>query len=135
MWHGPSFRTLSGLLLDRAGGWGKLVAPPADRVAGPRGAGGWTVPAALLDGALFACGVYSYILCGKRVEIPVRFGRVRFVAEPTAGEACVVRLHFVSQDPQETVYDLVIYGADARPILAIDRLAMSGLAAERSRAT
>ena len=135
MWHGPSFRTLSGLLLDRAGGWGKLVAPPADRVAAPRGADGWTVPAALLDGAIFACGVYSYVLCGKRVEIPVRFGRLRFVSEPTAGEACVVRLHFVSQDSQETVYDLVIFGADARPILAIDRLTMSGLAAERSRAT
>jgi acyl carrier protein len=135
MWHGPAFRTLSGLLLDRNGGWGKLTAPDPDRVAGPRGAQGWTVPAALLDGALFACGVYSYILCGKRVEIPVRFGRLRFVSDPVVGETCVVRLLFVSQDAQETVYDLVIFGADGRVILSLERLAMSGLAAERSRPT
>jgi hypothetical protein len=69
------------------------------------------------------------------VEIPVRFGRLRFVSDPVVGETCVVRLLFVSQDAQETVYDLVIFGADGRVILSLERLAMSGLAAERSRPT
>ncbi|MFM8804685.1 MAG: SDR family NAD(P)-dependent oxidoreductase, partial [Planctomycetia bacterium] len=67
--HGPSFRTLSGLFLDRSGGWGRLIAPAADVVAQPRGARGWTVPIALLDGCIVACAVYSYILCGRRVEV------------------------------------------------------------------
>ena len=104
-------------------------------VVGSKSGAGWTVPAALLDGALFACGVYSYILCGKRVEIPVRFGRLRFASDPVVGEACVVRLLFVSQDARETVYDLAIFGADGRVILALEGLAMSSLSAERSRAT
>ncbi len=133
MWHGKSFRTLTGLFLDRSGGWGRLVSPAADIVAHPRGAAGWTVPVAMLDGAIVACAVYSYILCGKRVEIPVRFDRLRVVDRAAAGEACQVRLFFRSQDAQMTVYDLVIFGADSRPIVAIDGLHLAVLSADRSR--
>ena len=133
MWHGPAFRTLTGLFLDRSGGWGRLVAPPADDVAAPRGAGGWTVPAAVLDGCLVACAVYSYVLCGKRVEVPIRFDRLRVVARPRSGEPCTVRLRFRSQDDRQSVYDLVLFGADRQPIAAIDGLHLAVLGPERSR--
>jgi len=133
MWHGPSFRVLTGLFLDRSGGWGRLAAPNADTVAHPRNAAGWTVPVAMLDGAIVACAVYSYILCGKRVEIPVRFDRLRIVGRATAAEKCTVRLFFRSQDPQKTVYDFVIFGADGRALVAVDGLHLAVLSSERSR--
>jgi hypothetical protein len=132
MRHGPSFRTLDGLFLDRNGGWGRLTAPRGAGVAAPRGDRGWTVPAALLDGVIVGCAVFSYILCGRRVEIPVKFERLRIAARPTPGEACTARMLFRSQDPRETVYDLVVAGADGRPILALDGLHLAVMAGERS---
>jgi hypothetical protein len=131
MWHGPSFRTLSGLFLDRSGGWGRLTAPDADVVAEPRRAAGWTVPVAMLDGAIVGCAVYSYVLCGKRVEVPVRFERLRVVGRAATGEKCIVRLFFRSQDPQKTIYDFVIFGADGRPLVAVDGLHLAVLSPER----
>lgn len=133
MWHGPTFRTLTGLFLDRTGGWGRLVATDADAVAGPRGAAGWTVPVAILDGCIVACAVYSYILCGRRVEVPVRFDRLRIAAQPQRGEKCTVRMRFRSQDQRESVYDLVLFGADGRPLVAIDGLHLAVMAPDRSR--
>ena len=131
MWHGPSFRTLSGLFLDRSGGWGRLTAPNADTVAEPRGAAGWTIPAAMLDGAIVGCAVYSFVLCGKRVEVPVRFDRLRVVGRAATGEKCTMRLFFRSQDPQQTAYDFVIFGVDGRPLVAVDGLHLAVLSPER----
>jgi hypothetical protein len=130
--HGPSFRTLDGLFLDRNGGWGRLTAPRGDGVAAPRGSRGWTVPVALLDGVIVGCAVFSYILCGRRVEIPVRFDRLRIAALPQPGEACFARMLFRAQDIRETVYDIVVAGADGRPLLALDGLHLAVMAAERS---
>jgi uncharacterized metal-binding protein len=132
MWHGPAFRTLTGLFLDRSGGWGRLIAPDADDVAGPRAAAGWTVPIAILDGCIVACAVYSYILCGRRVEVPVRFDRLRTVAQPRSGESCTVRMQFRSQDQRKSVYDLVLFGADGRAVLALDGLHLAVMGPERS---
>lgn len=134
LWHGASFRTLTGLFLDRSGGWGRLVAPAADVVAAPRGAAGWTLPVALLDGCIVACAVYSYILCGLRVEVPVRFERLRITGSPQAGETCITRLLFRANDERESVYDLVLFGADGRAILALEGLHLAVMAAERGRA-
>jgi NAD(P)-dependent dehydrogenase (short-subunit alcohol dehydrogenase family) len=131
--HGASFRTLTGLFLDRTGGWGRLVAPAADVVAAPRGAGGWTVPAALLDGCIVACAVYSYILCGLRVEVPVKFERLRITGRPRSGETCIARLVFRSNDVRESVYDLVLFGDDGRAILALDGLHLAIMGAEKGR--
>ena len=133
LWHGPTFRTLTGLFLDRSGGWGRLVAPSPDTVAEPRGARGWTVPVALLDGCIVACAVYSYILCGRRVEVPVSFERLRVAAQPRAGEKCTARMLFRSQDARESVYDLVLFGDDDRAILAIDGLHLMVMGSDRSR--
>ena len=131
--HGPMFRTLTGLFLDRCGGWGRLVVPAADVVAQPRGARGWTVPIALLDGCLVACAVYSYILCSRRVEVPLRFQRLRMASQPRTGEKCTVRLFFRSQDQRESVYDFVLYGDDGRAILALDGLHLAVAGPDRSQ--
>jgi NAD(P)-dependent dehydrogenase (short-subunit alcohol dehydrogenase family) len=131
--HGGSFRTLTGLFLDRSGGWGRLVAPAADVVAQPRGAAGWTVPVALLDGCIVACAVYSYILCGQRVELPVKFERLRIADEPRTGETCVVRLLFRGNDVRESVYDLELFGDAGRPLLAIDGLHLAIMGSERGQ--
>jgi acyl transferase domain-containing protein/acyl carrier protein len=130
--HGPSFRTLDGLFLDRNGGWARLTAPRGMGVAAPRGERGWTIPAALLDGVIVGCAVFSYILCGRRVEIPVKFERLRIAARPAPGEACTARMHFRTQNPRETVYDIVVAGADGRPLLALDGLHLAVMAGERS---
>jgi hypothetical protein len=131
--HGPAFRTLTGLFLDRSGGWGRLVAPAADVVAEPRGARGWTVPVALLDGCIVACAVYSYILCGRRVEVPVAFDRLRIVSQPRGGERCTARMLFRSQDQRESLFDIVLFGVDGRPLLAIDGLHLAVMGPDRSR--
>jgi acyl transferase domain-containing protein len=131
--HGATFRTLTGLFLDRSGGWGRLVAPAADVVAQPRGARGWTVPIALLDGCIVACAVYSYILCGRRVEVPLAFERLRIVSQPRSGEKCTARMLFRSQDARESVYDFVLFGDDGRVLLALDGLHLAVAGSDRSR--
>jgi polyketide synthase 2/polyketide synthase 5 len=133
LWHGASMRTLNGLFLDRSGGWARLTAATEDDAAAPRGAAGWTVPIALLDGCVMACGIYSYVMCGQRVEVPLRIDRFRIVSRPRAGEKCDARLRFREQGPRETTYDCVLFGADGRPLLAIDGLHLAVMAAERSR--
>ncbi len=120
--HGQSFRTLSGLFLDRSGGWGRVTAPDPNIVAAPRGADGWTVPIALLDGCIVGCAVYSYILLGKRVEVPLRFERLRFADTARKNEKCTVRMFYRSHDERESIYDFTLYGSDSRPILALDGL-------------
>ncbi|MFM7289955.1 MAG: polyketide synthase dehydratase domain-containing protein, partial [Planctomycetia bacterium] len=122
-----------GLFLDRSGGWGRLIAPAADVVAQPRGARGWTVPIALLDGCIVACAVYSYILCGRRVEVPVAFDRLRIVSQPRGGEKCTARMLFRSQDQRESLFDLVLFGDDGRTLLAIDGLHLAVMGPDRSR--
>jgi hypothetical protein len=133
LWHGASMRTLNGLFLDRSGGWARLTAVPQDAAAQPRGARGWTVPIALVDGCIMACGIYSYVMCGQRVEVPVRIDRFRIVSQPRPGEKCESRLRFRGQDARETAYDFTLFGADGRPLLAIDGLHLAVMAPERSR--
>jgi len=130
--HGPAFRTLTALFFDRSGGWARLTAPDEDVVAAPRGAAGWTVPVALVDGCIVACAYYSHVMCGQRVEIPLRFERLRMVGRPRAGEVCTARFLFRSQDAKTTVYDVVLFGAGERPVLALDGLTLAVMGPERS---
>jgi len=122
MWHGPAFRTLLGLFYERSGGWGKLKAPDLNILSAPRTAAGWTVPAALLDGCTYAAAVYSYLMLGKRVEVPVAFDRLRFFDKPQVDEECVVRILYKTHSEKETQYDFTLYGADNRILLSIDTL-------------
>jgi len=102
-------------------------------VAASRGAAGWTVPIALLDGCIVGCAVYSYILLGKRVEVPLRFERLRMVAQPRVAEACTLRLFYRQHDAQETVYDFTLYGDDGQPLLALDGLHLAVVPSREAR--
>jgi NAD(P)-dependent dehydrogenase (short-subunit alcohol dehydrogenase family) len=128
LWHGPSLRTLTGLFLDRSGGWGRLVATAADAAVGS----GRILPVPLLDGCLMACGVYSYVMCGQRVELPAGCARLRLAAAARPDETCSVRFLFHDQDEAGTRYDVVLFGADGRPLLAVDGLRLNLLAAPPS---
>jgi hypothetical protein len=108
------------------------VATDPEVLAHPRGAAGWTLPIALLDGCLVGCAVYSYILLGKRVEVPLRFERLRIVSQPSIGEKCTLRLFYCSHDHSESIYNFVLYGADGRAILAVDKLHLA-VTSDRSR--
>ena len=125
MWHGPAYRTLEGLFYERSGGWGRLIAPDMNILAAPRSASGWTVPAALLDGCIVSAAVYSYLMLGKRVDVPVGFDCLRFYELPEAEEECVVRILYRSHTDAETFYDLALYGADERLLLSVDALRLS----------
>lgn len=120
IWHGGPFRTLEALFLDRRAGWGRLIAP--DPLALDPRAAGHTVPVALLDGCFVACAVYSYWMCGKRVELPVGCGRLRLLGQPLVGEICSLRLCLGDQTAKESVYAFVVCGGDGRPLLAVDGL-------------
>jgi acyl transferase domain-containing protein/acyl carrier protein/NAD(P)-dependent dehydrogenase (short-subunit alcohol dehydrogenase family) len=130
--HGPTLQTLKGLFLDRSGGWARLTAVDENVVAQPRGARGWTVPVALLDGCVMACGIYSYVMCGQRTEIPRTIDRVRFFSKAADKEKCTARLYFRNQDAKTSIYDVVLFGADGRGILAVDGLRLAVMRAERS---
>jgi hypothetical protein len=87
---------------------------------------------ALLDGCIVGCAVYSFILCGRRVEVPVRFDRLRLASAARDGEKCTVRMLYRSHDARESIYDLVLFGDDGRAILAIDGLHLAVMSGERS---
>jgi hypothetical protein len=133
--HGPSLRSLGGLFLDRSGGWARLTALAEDVAAQPRGASGWTIPIALLDGCFMACGIYSYVMCGQRVEMPIGLGRLRLASRARTGEACTAQLYFRRQDAKISTYDLILFGADGRAIFALDDLQLAIMASDRNRPT
>jgi hypothetical protein len=81
---------------------------------------------------IVGCAVYSYILCGRRVEIPVGFERLHLMAAPRPGEKCTSRMVFKEQDARETVYDVVVAGEDGRPLVVLDGLRLAVIAGERS---
>ncbi len=117
--HGPLFRCLKGLCLQRDGGWGKVTAAAADNLAGNRKGSRWFLPTATLDSCLVATGVDLFILMTKRTEIPHRMEEIRVVRLPKAGEACVVRLNYRGHNDRHTTYDLILYGANKEVLLTV----------------
>ena len=60
------------------------------------------------------------------------FSRVRLYSKATVGEKCTARLFFRTQDARTTVYDVILFGADGRGILAVDGLCLAIIKAERT---
>jgi 3-hydroxymyristoyl/3-hydroxydecanoyl-(acyl carrier protein) dehydratase len=117
--HGPLFRCLKGLCLQRDGGWGKVTAAAANNLAGTRQGTRWFIPAATLDSCLVAAGVDLFILMNKRVEVPHRMEEVRILRLPNPNEACVVRLIYRGHTDRHTTYDMILYGADKTPLVMV----------------
>jgi 3-hydroxymyristoyl/3-hydroxydecanoyl-(acyl carrier protein) dehydratase len=117
MYHGRAFRRLESLMFQHDGGFGRLRAPKTNELAGERPDGNWFVPGALLDGCLVAVAVYSFLMCGQRVEIPETFEQLEFVREARPNEVCMLRFFFRGHDERRTTYDFILFGDDQQPIL------------------
>ncbi len=112
-YHGPAFRTYREFAFQHDGGRARLVAPKPDEMAGDRAAEiHWMTPSALLDGAMMACGSYAYFMLEGKVAIPRRFDRLRFYAQPRAGEVCMLRLFIRRIEETGTSYDFQLIGND-----------------------
>ena len=130
--HGPKFRCLKNLFCQHDGGFGQLVAPPIEELAGRRSTDGWHLPPAVLDGCLVACSTYSYVMLEQRVEIPQGFDRLRFFDLPNPGEDCIVRMYVRGSEARVTRYDFTLFGADQRVLLEAQGYQSVNLNASRS---
>lgn len=117
--HGPLFRCLKSLCLQRDGGFAKVAAAAANNLAGQRQGSKWFLPTATLDSCLVATGVDLFILMNKRTEIPHRMEELRVVRLPKEGEACIVRLFYRGHTDRNTTYDLILYGANKDVLLTV----------------
>jgi hypothetical protein len=117
MFHGPALRKLESLMFQHDGGYARLRAPDPAELAGDRPAGGWFVPGALLDGCLVACAVYSYLMCGQRVEIPETFEELDLFRAARIDELCLMRFFYRGEDDRRSRFDFILFGDDEQPIL------------------
>ena len=112
MYHGPRMRTLTGLLFQHGGGWGKLKAPCQEGLAGARASQGWVLPMALLDGSVVGCAVFSWLMCGRRVEIPEGLDELWLLRKPEVDETCQLQFRFLRNTERHSWFDWELFGAD-----------------------
>ena len=82
------------------------------------------VPVALLDGCFYACGMFSYFLCGKRIERPLGVGRLLVRRIPAQGEHCQMRFVLVEQQAAYSIFDFSLFDASGQPVLDVQGLRM-----------
>jgi acyl transferase domain-containing protein/short-subunit dehydrogenase len=117
LFHGPPLRCLKEVGYIYEGGWGKIVAPATDELAGPRSKDGWLLPMAVLDACEVACGSFLYLQFGGAVEVPYEFERLRWSRAPRPGESCLVVMRFRGRKDRHSLFDFTLYGDDSQPIL------------------
>ena len=110
--HGPMFRALKQLFLQRDGGWAVVSGYPVNNLQGERQGDRWFLPPAVLDSCLVACGVDMFIQLEKRVEVPYGCEEFKLVRLPKPKEQCVLRLNYRGHDARHTTYDFTLFGAD-----------------------
>jgi hypothetical protein len=120
MYHGYSMRALDGLLFQNGGGWGRLKPSPMDALAGDRSKVGWILPMAQLDGCIVGCAVFSWLMLGRRVEIPQGFGELWLLREPRSNEKLQMQFKFLRSDERNSWYDFDLF-TQAGEALAVCR--------------
>ena len=125
MYHGQAMRMLEGLMFQHGGGWGSLRSPGTSSLSGSRPAQGWLLPMALLDGCVVGCAVFSWLMCGLRVEIPQGFGELWLLGEPAIDETCQMQFRYLRSDARNTWYDFDLFGQEGRPIAACRSLRLA----------
>jgi hypothetical protein len=120
VYHGPVFRGVTGVALDRAGGWGRIASLPLVDLVGPSRVAGWVIPSAVLDAALYACGIHLWTHGQGAVSLPRAIGQLRLGRMPQAGENCLV--HFTCREiaKDSACYDFTVVGADGALIVAAE---------------
>ncbi len=122
--HGPTLRTLKGSYFERDGGWSELEAPDPSLVFGPFSAKTIRSPVALVDGCFYACGMFAYFLCGRRIERPLAIERMTFGRVPLKGEICNMRFGLVEQQASYSLYDFSLFDAEGTAVLDVRGLRM-----------
>lgn len=116
--HGPTLRSLKGSYFERDGGWAELEAPDPHDVIGEQSTVRICSPVALVDGCFYACGMFAYFLCGRRIERPLGIARMIIGRVPEKGEICRFRFKLVEQQSTYSIYDFTLF--DAAGDLVID---------------
>ncbi len=122
--HGPLLRTLKGSYFERDGGWSELEAPDPSLIMGSHAAAAIRSPVALVDGCFYACGMFAYFLCGRRVERPLAIRRMTIGRAPHKGEICTMRFGLVEQKPTYSLYDFSLFDAEGAALLDVRGLRM-----------
>jgi len=120
IYHGPPLRCLRQVVLNEAGGWGRLVAPALGDLLAPRAAARAALPAAVLDGCLFACGICVWLQSDRSVAIPQGMQRLRVGRLPAPDEECLVRIQRFAGPDNMAVFEILVFGRDQQLILQVD---------------
>jgi hypothetical protein len=115
--HGQPLRTVRECYFQYDGAWSRIVVPPAGELAGPRGAEGWILPLAVLDGCVVTCGSFVWVQFGGALEVPYGFDRLRLGREPRPGETCLLRAYFRGREGRHSHFDFTLFGEDQAVIV------------------
>ncbi len=107
--HGPTLRSLKGSYFDRDGGWAELESPDSWQIFGGYSTGHTYSPVALTDGCFYACGMFAYFLCGRRVERPLSIAKLTIGRVPNKGEICRFRFRLAEQQTTYSMYDFTLF--------------------------
>lgn len=122
MYHGYSMRTLDGLIFQNGGGWGRIKPSAIDSLAGPRPKTGWILPMAQLDGCIVGCAVFSWLMLGRRVEIPQGFGELWLLREPLPNEKLQMQFQFLRSDDRNSWYHFDLFTNEGETIASCRNL-------------
>ncbi|MDZ4820442.1 MAG: SDR family NAD(P)-dependent oxidoreductase [Planctomycetota bacterium] len=121
MYHGPTFQCLKRCAFDTEGGaWGEITASDPGSVAGKRPAAGWRIHPAVLDAALYLCGIAVWVSNPKAVALPKSMDCLRLGRFPRPGEKCLVAVRTRESDDREWVFDFVCFGEDQEPLFSAE---------------
>jgi hypothetical protein len=120
LYHGPVFRLLNEVHIGALDAWGKIVARPPAELSGTRPQEGWRISPAVVDAALFACGVYLFIHIRGSVSVPASIDRFDAFEQPRAGEQVIARLVARSVEQARACFDIGLFGEDGRVLYEIE---------------
>ena len=100
-------------------GWGRIVAPAAIELTGPRhNVAGWRLPCAALDACLFATGLLAWYCVEPGTALPASIGELTLHRLPRVGEACLVETKLLRREGHHAWFDFTLQGVNGELILA-----------------
>ncbi len=126
MFHGEGYQTLKEMKVCNGKGLGKLEAKPGSGLLGHR-QGQHLVPAAELDGCLYACGVFAFAMVDGGVRIPHSIDRVEVVKLPVAGDKLVVQFDVVDATSDVHVYNFTVTSSQGEVLWRVSGYHATGI--------
>jgi hypothetical protein len=119
IYHGPVFRCLRAIAIEREHAWGNVAALPMPEFAGQRNALGWLLNPSLLDACLYSCGSVLWLKNRGIIAVPDGFEQLRLGRFPRPGEKCLVTMLDRGRSGDRTFYDFAATGEDGAAILEV----------------